>query len=149
MIWSSVRCKFLTTFSGSLCPGKYLTFSWSVFMISESLRPFTVSSNTHILTVESNFALFLAFVPTILAIAEPLRTWAKERKLIMWKVACNITILWVNTWVKCNQRLYSHYNLQDLAPKGTFAFRGTGMIVIKAWCVRSDGQSTLGIVRVN
>ncbi len=52
-------------------------------------------------------------------------------------------------WVKYNQGLYSHYNLQDLAPKGTFAFQETGMIVIKACCVRSDGQSTLGKVGVN
>ncbi len=36
----------------------------------------------------------------------------------------------------------SHYNLWDLAPKDTLAFHGTGMIVITACCVRSDGQST-------
>lgn len=34
----------LTTFLGSLWPGRYLTFSCSVFMISVSLRPWMISS---------------------------------------------------------------------------------------------------------
>lgn len=62
----------LTTFGGSLWPGRYLTFSWSVLMISVSLRPSTVSSNTHMLTVVSNLSYLAALAPTILAMAEPL-----------------------------------------------------------------------------
>lgn len=62
----------LTTLDGSLCPGRYFTFSWSVLMISVSFRSFTISSNTHMLTVLSNLALRAALLPTILAMAEPL-----------------------------------------------------------------------------
>lgn len=64
----------LTTLGGSLWPGRYLTFSWSVLMMSVSLRPFTISSNTHMLTVVSNWSYLAALAPTILAMAEPLRT---------------------------------------------------------------------------
>ena len=62
----------LTTLDGSLCPGRYFTFSWSVLIISVSLRSLTISSNTHILTVLSNFVLVAALLPMILAMAEPL-----------------------------------------------------------------------------
>lgn len=62
----------LTTLGGSLWPGRYLTFSWSVLMISVSLRPSTISSNTHMLTVVSNLSYLAALAPTILAMAEPL-----------------------------------------------------------------------------
>lgn len=68
---TEIKC-FFTTFAGSLWPGRYFTFSWSVLIISVSLRPFTVSSNTHIFTVLSNFAFCAALAPTILAMAEPL-----------------------------------------------------------------------------
>lgn len=64
----------LTTFSGSLQPGRYLTFSCSVLMISESFLPLTISSYTHILTVVAKHWSFCAFEPIILAIAEPLGT---------------------------------------------------------------------------
>ena len=63
-----------TTFKGSLWPGKYLTFSWSVFMMSVSLRPFIISSYTYILIVFSNFGLLTTLLPTILAMVEPLYT---------------------------------------------------------------------------
>lgn len=67
------KCKqFLTTFAGSLCPGRYFTFSCSVLIISVSLHPFTISSNTHIFTVLSNFEFWAALAPTILEMAEPL-----------------------------------------------------------------------------
>ena len=39
-----------TTLRGSLMPGMYLTFSWSSLMMSVSLRPPTISSNTHMRT---------------------------------------------------------------------------------------------------
>lgn len=65
----------LTTLGGSLWPGRYFTFSWSVLMISVSLRPLTVSSNTHMFTVVSNLSYLAALAPTILAMAEPLCTW--------------------------------------------------------------------------
>lgn len=70
-----------TTLGGSLCPGRYLTFSWSVLMISVSLRPFTVSSNTHMLTVFSKVEWRAALAPTILAMAEPLWTQAFSLEL--------------------------------------------------------------------
>lgn len=63
----------LTTLGGSLCPGKYFAFSCSVLMSSVSLRPLTISSNTHMFTVFSNVLYFAALAPTILAMAEPLR----------------------------------------------------------------------------
>lgn len=62
----------LTTLAGSLCPGRYFTFSWVVLIISVSFFPFTISSNTHILTVLSNFGFWATLAPTILAMAEPL-----------------------------------------------------------------------------
>lgn len=39
-----------TTLRGSLMPGMYLLFSWSSLIISVSLRPPTISSNTHMRT---------------------------------------------------------------------------------------------------
>lgn len=62
----------LTTLWGSLCPGRYLTFSCSVFMISVSRRPPTSSSSTHMFTVFSKVPSRAALLPTILAMAEPL-----------------------------------------------------------------------------
>lgn len=62
----------LTTFLGILYPGRYLTFSCSWLIISESLLPLMISSNTHILTVESNLLDCWTFLPTILAMADPL-----------------------------------------------------------------------------
>lgn len=73
--WSSKSVLRLTTLGGSLCPGRYFTFSWSVLMISVSLRPFTISSKTHMFTVVSNLSYLAALAPTILAMAEPLWTW--------------------------------------------------------------------------
>jgi hypothetical protein len=70
----------LTTFSGSLCPGRYFTFSWSLFMMSVSFLPLTVSSKTHILTVEANFCSFLTLLPIIFATAEPLQKISWRRK---------------------------------------------------------------------
>ncbi|MEQ2194709.1 hypothetical protein XENOCAPTIV_001869 [Xenoophorus captivus] len=49
-----INQQLLTTLVGSLCPGRYFTFSWLVLIISVSLRPFTISSKTHIFTVLSN-----------------------------------------------------------------------------------------------
>lgn len=63
----------LTTLGGSLCPGRYLTFSCSVLMMSVSRRPPTSSSSTHMLTRLSKLLSRAALVPTILAMAEPLR----------------------------------------------------------------------------
>lgn len=63
----------LTTLGGSLCPGRYLTFSCSVLMISVSRRPPTSSSSTHMFTVFSKVPSRAALLPTILAMAEPLR----------------------------------------------------------------------------
>ena len=65
----------LTTLGGSLWPGRYFTFSWSVLMISVSLRLLIISSNTHMFTVVSNLSYLAALAPTILAMAEPLWTW--------------------------------------------------------------------------
>lgn len=62
----------LTTLEGSLCPGRYLTFSCSVLMISVSFLPPTSSSNTHMVTRESKCASLAVLPPTILAMAEPL-----------------------------------------------------------------------------
>lgn len=69
-----VTNQFLTTLVGSLCPGRYFTFSCSVLMISVNLRPFTISSNTHIFTVLSKVEFWAVLFPTILAMAEPLQS---------------------------------------------------------------------------
>lgn len=62
-----------TTFSGSLMPGRYLTFSCSVLTISVSFLPSIISSYMYILTSVLNFSfLSTTFLPRILAIAEPL-----------------------------------------------------------------------------
>ena len=57
-------------------------FSWMVLMMDVSLRPFTTSSYTHILTVGSNRASCAALAPTMRAIALPLRVrervWARR-----------------------------------------------------------------------
>ena len=52
-------------------PGRYLTFSWSVLMISVSFRPSTSSSKTHIRTSSANSSRSLALAPTIRQMAEP------------------------------------------------------------------------------
>jgi len=62
----------LTTLGGSLWPGRYLTFSWSVLMMSVSFLPSITSSNTHMFTVVSKPSYCAAFAPTILAMADPL-----------------------------------------------------------------------------
>lgn len=62
----------LTTLGGSLCPGRYLTFSCCVLMISVSFLPPMSSSNTHMVTRGSKCASRPALLPTILAMAEPL-----------------------------------------------------------------------------
>lgn len=62
-----------TTFSGSLMPGRYLTFSCSVLTISVSFLPSIISSYMYILTSGLNFSfLSTTFFPRILAIADPL-----------------------------------------------------------------------------
>lgn len=61
------------TLVGSLCPGRYLTFSCSVLMISVNLRPLMISSYTYILTSFSKWSNFFTFSPTILAIVDPLQ----------------------------------------------------------------------------
>lgn len=66
----------LTTFAGNLCPGRYLTFSCVSLMISVSFLPSIISSNTYIVTRSSYCGKFLAFTPTILAMAEPL--WKRK-----------------------------------------------------------------------
>lgn len=63
----------LTTLGGSLCPGRYLTFSCSVLMMSVSRRPPTSSSSTHMFTWLSKLLSRAALMPTILAMAEPLQ----------------------------------------------------------------------------
>lgn len=63
----------LTTLGGSLCPGRYLTFSCSVLMMSVSRRPPTSSSSTHMFTWFSKVLSRAALLPAILAMAEPLR----------------------------------------------------------------------------
>lgn len=68
--FSTVCC--LTTFSGSLYPGRYLMFSWSMLMMSVNFLPLMFSSNTHIFTVVANRCSDLALLPMILAMAEPL-----------------------------------------------------------------------------
>lgn len=70
----SLPCRVLglTTLGGSLCPGRYLTFSCCVLMISVSFLPPTSSSNTHMVTRGSKCDSWAALPPTILAIAEPL-----------------------------------------------------------------------------
>lgn len=62
----------LTTLGGSLCPGRYLTFSCCVLMISVSFLPPMSSSNTHMVTRGSKCDSWTALPPTILAITEPL-----------------------------------------------------------------------------
>lgn len=66
--------KMHTTFAGSLCPGKYLTFSCVSLIISVSFLPSIISSYTHMVTVSSKFGNRAALRPTIFAIAEPLQT---------------------------------------------------------------------------
>ena len=62
-----------TTLSGSLWPGKYLTFSCFVLMISVSFRPSIISSYTYISTRSTHRAgLFFTLLPMILAITDPL-----------------------------------------------------------------------------
>lgn len=56
-----------------MCPGRYLTFSCSVLMISVSRRPPTSSSSTHMFTWFSKVLSRAALLPVILAMAEPLR----------------------------------------------------------------------------
>lgn len=72
----NLRCMYqfviLTTFSGNLCPGRYLTFSCVSLIISVNFLPFIISSNTYIVTRSSKFDKRFAFTPTILAIADPL-----------------------------------------------------------------------------
>lgn len=63
----------LTTLGGSLCPGRYLTFSCCVLMISCQLSALMSSSNTHMVTCGSKCASWAALPPTILAMAEPWR----------------------------------------------------------------------------
>lgn len=70
----------LTTFSGSLCPGRYFTFSWSLLMMSVNFLPLTVSSKTHILTVEANFCRFFTLFPMIFATADPLQGDRRGKK---------------------------------------------------------------------
>lgn len=55
-----------------MCPGRYLTFSCCVLMISVSFLPPMSSSNTHMATRGSKCARRAALLPTILAMAEPL-----------------------------------------------------------------------------
>lgn len=55
-----------------MCPGRYLTFSCCVLMISVSFLPPMSSSNTHMVTRGSKCARQAALLPTILAMAEPL-----------------------------------------------------------------------------
>ena len=71
--WRSAERATLTTLGGSLCPGRYLTFSCSVLMISVSRRPPTSSSSTHMFTWFSKVLSRAALLPAILAMAEPLR----------------------------------------------------------------------------
>lgn len=80
----------LTTFGGILYPGRYLTFSCSWLIISESFLPLTISSNTHILTVGSNLLDFWTFLPMILAMADPLGK--KKIKITNRK---QIVLLWI------------------------------------------------------
>lgn len=56
-----------------MCPGRYLTFSCSVLMISVNFRPPTSSSYTHMLTVASKRRNASTLWPTIPAMVEPLR----------------------------------------------------------------------------
>lgn len=51
---ASPRLGLATTLWGNLHPGRYLTFSCSVLIISVNLRPFTSSSYTHICLHHTN-----------------------------------------------------------------------------------------------
>lgn len=103
---SAVR---LTTLGGNLWPGRYFTFSWSVLMISVSLRPFTVSSNTHMFTVVSNLSYLAALAPTILAMAEPLWTWWHRKSFCCHNTGWMNVLLAKNcsqfSSVKCKQQM--------------------------------------------
>lgn len=88
----------LTTLAGILCPGKYLTFSWSWLMISVSFLPSTISSYTYIVTTLSNWSNLLALDPTIFAIAEPLRIKI-ESQLLSSKTTYSLTyVLIIIRW---------------------------------------------------
>lgn len=63
----------LTTLSGRRWPGRYLTFSCRVLMMSLSRVPPTSSSKTQRLTAGSKRCSRAALPPTILAMAEPLQ----------------------------------------------------------------------------
>uniref|UniRef100_A0A182WIL0 RNase NYN domain-containing protein n=1 Tax=Anopheles minimus TaxID=112268 RepID=A0A182WIL0_9DIPT len=72
-------------FSGSLCPGRYLTFSCVVLMISVSFLPSIISSYTYIVTRSSNVDNRFALTPTILAMADPLEYYAFESHTCSYK----------------------------------------------------------------
>mmetsp|Transcript_7475 Transcript_7475/g.19419 ORF Transcript_7475/g.19419 Transcript_7475/m.19419 type:complete len:234 (-) Transcript_7475:108-809(-) len=59
------------TFSGSLTPLRYLTFSCVSLMISESFLPSIISSKTHMFTSVSMSSWRAALKPMMRAIAEP------------------------------------------------------------------------------
>lgn len=97
----SLPCRLLglTTLGGSLCPGRYLTFSFCVLMISVSFLPPTSSSNTHMVTRGSKRASWAALPPTILAMAEPLagggaqkvEEWGRAGGIVAREGQCSIS----------------------------------------------------------
>ena len=76
-----------TMFSVNLMPGRYLTFSWSVLMISVRFLPSTCSSYTHILTSSSNSSRSRTLRPMIFAIAEP---QLPEPTIVTFSLACEL-----------------------------------------------------------
>lgn len=82
--------EILATFSGILCPGRYLTFSWIVLIMLVNFSLLMISSYTYIVTRVSNMLLyFMTFAPTIFAIAEPLKLFVTYHK----KILCTNNIL--------------------------------------------------------
>ena len=65
--------------SGKAINKGYFTFSWSVLIISESLRSPIISSYTHILISFSKHLYFFAFFPRIMAKAEALLVNPNQR----------------------------------------------------------------------
>ena len=98
----------LTTFSGSLCPGKYLTFSCLVLMISVSFCPSIISSYTYMSTRSTQRdGLFFTLLPIIFAITEPLKCLEKHctklyELILEIRKQLNFTVKYMglDTWIR-------------------------------------------------
>lgn len=89
--WTFWFWSLLTTFSGNLCPGKYLIFSCVSLIVSVNFLPFRTSSNTYIVTRSSNSGNLLALTPTILAIAEPLQL--KKTNILVYLIWISLALI--------------------------------------------------------